>query len=345
MSRHERPEPLPCAVITGALGSGKTTVIRELMARPEMSGTALIVNEFGEIGLDHLMMASAVESTLLMENGCLCCSLRGDLVDTILQLFSAVERGEMRGFERILIETTGLADPIPILHDLSTAPALKDRVRPACTVTTVDALLGPGNDPVSLRQIAQADICILTKADLADELVLDQVREKVQQVNPLASTLVRSAVGLPSTERLFSTSSILSAGQAASAPEEGHQDRSTTHGGVSNFAVTLDRPLPWRAFRDWIDLVYSLQAARILRMKGILWVEERDAPLLLQAVGPVVSPLEIMQDWPLGEKVTKLVWITSELPGRDLERSFEAHVTRPYGVSEMSAWAVGTEEA
>src|SRR6056297_672938 len=147
---------VPVSILTGALGSGKTTVIRELMQRPSMAGTALIVNEFGEVGLDHLLVTSAVETTLLMENGCLCCSLRGDIVDTVQNLFASVERGEVPAFSRILIETTGLADPVPIIRDLTQNAALIKRVTLAAVGTCVDGLLGAAalrNDPVAVSQL------------------------------------------------------------------------------------------------------------------------------------------------------------------------------------------------
>jgi G3E family GTPase len=333
--------PVPVAVVTGALGSGKTTLIRDLMRRPEMEGTALVINEFGEVGLDHLMVSSAVETTLLMENGCLCCSLRGDLVDTVLDLFGAAERGEVPPFRRILIETTGLADPVPIVRDLSGAPALVGKVRLASVATAVDGLLGLGAlaaDPVALAQVANADLCLVTKADLAERAGIDALTERLGVLNPLMRIEEVRGGKAPPGDPLFADARTA----PPPPPERGHHHHhhdhhhhdhhdddhahDTPHGGVDTLSITLEQPLPWAALRDWMDLVYSLHAARMLRLKGFLWVAERDGPVLVQAVGPVVSPVELLRDWPEGRRLTRLVMITKSLPAGALRRSFDEFV-------------------
>ncbi len=340
--------PLPVTLVTGALGSGKTTLIRAAMADPALEGTALIVNEFGEVGLDHLLLSSAVETTLLMDNGCLCCSLRGDIVDTVLQLFGAVARNEAPPFRRILIETTGLADPVPILRDLATTPVLRDRVRLGHVVTCVDGLVGQAElaaNPVALDQVAQADICLLTKEDMADPLKLDLLRETLTTINPMMEIrAIRN--GQVEPDLLIGGARAYSAATAQKSrdlqhkhdhehgPDHHHDHRhhdhhhhegAGPHAGVESWSVLLNRPLPWPRYRDWLDLVYSLNAARILRMKGLLWIEERDAPLLIQAAGPVVMPPELQPGWP-GAPESRLVLITKGL-GRDvLQSAFEEHV-------------------
>lgn len=347
--------PVPVSVVTGALGSGKTTLIRALMERPEMAGTALVVNEFGEVGLDHLLVSSAVETTLLMENGCLCCSLRGDIVDTVLQLFADVARGAAPPFERILIETTGLADPVPIVRDLTGAAALAGRVRLASVCVTVDALLGAravAGDPVAVSQVAHADLCVVTKGDLADRQAVDALTERLAVLNPLMTvTETRPGAGLD-------PAMLFPEGRAVPAPppeegeahhghdhnhdhdhdREGHRAHvhaaHDPHAGIDTLSIVLDRPLPWARLRDWIDLVYSLHAARMLRLKGFLWIGERDRPLLVQAVGPVVSPPELLPDWPEGRRLTRLVLITRGLSAAALRASFDAHVTEARGAAE-----------
>jgi len=318
--------PVPVAVVTGALGSGKTTLIRDLMRRPEMEGTALVINEFGEVGLDHLMVSSAVETTLLMENGCLCCSLRGDLVDTVLGLFAAAERGDVPPFRRILIETTGLADPVPIVRDLSGAAALKGKVRLASVCTAVDGVLGLqalAADPVALAQVANADLCIVTKADLADSMSIDALKERLAVLNPLMRVAEAREGRAPPGDPLFD-----GARSAPPLPPEHHHGHRhhTSHGGVDTLSITLDHPLPWVTFRDWMDLVYSLHAARMLRLKGFLWVADREGPVLVQAVGPIVSPVELLREWPEGRRLTRLVMITKNMPAAALRRSFERYI-------------------
>ncbi len=323
--------PVPCAVITGSLGSGKTTLIRDWMKRPEMSGTALIVNEFGEVGLDHLLVASAVETTLLMENGCLCCSLRGDLIDMILNLLGSAERGEIPAFDRILIETTGLADPVAIVRDLTATPVLQGKVRLSCVATAVDGVLGRGpldNDPVAVNQVAQADICLITKTDLADPLALDGLREAIGAINPLATIHEVRGGKAPPGDLLYSDAADRELRVAKKSGHDGHSHRHSheAHGGVESWSTTLEKPLPWKSYRDWFDLVYSLNPAAMLRMKGILRIEETDRPLFVQAVGPLVAPLEYLDAWPEGRPSTRLVMITRGLSADAIARSFDEMV-------------------
>lgn len=317
----------PIAVVTGALGSGKTTVIRALMARPEMAGTALVINEFGEVGLDHLLVSSAVETTLLMENGCMCCSLRGDLVDTIMGLFSAVERKEIPPFRRILIETTGLADPVPILRDITLAPVLRDRVHLTGVATCVDGLIGRAGltaDPVANAQVAQADTCLVTKTDLADPLALDQLCEALRVLNPMMALHKVNEGALPPHDFLFAGPSADAPRLSQTTPHDHHHD--APHSGIDSWSTLIDAPLPWEPIRDWLDLIYSLNAARMLRMKGILWIEERSKPLLVQAVGPVVTPLQLLDEWPPGPRQSRLVLIFKGLDREALATSFEHSV-------------------
>lgn len=318
----------PIAVVTGALGSGKTTVIRALMARPEMAGTALVINEFGEVGLDHLLVSSAVETTLLMENGCMCCSLRGDLVDTIMGLFSAVERDEIPPFRRILIETTGLADPVPILRDITSAPVLRGRVHLTGVATCVDGLIGRAGltaDPVAIAQVAQADTCLVTKTDLADPLALDQLCEALTVLNPMMTLHKVNTGALPPHDFLFAGPSADAPSRSQTTPHHDH-DHDAPHTGIDSWSTLIDTPLPWEPLRDWLDLIYSLNAARMLRMKGILWIEERSKPLLVQAVGPVVTPLQLLDDWPPGPRQSRLVLIFKGLDRNALATSFEHSV-------------------
>ena len=325
--------PIPCAVVTGALGAGKTTVIKALMQRPSMAGTALVINEFGEVGLDHLLVSTAVETTMLLENGCMCCSLRGDLVDTVLSLFAGVERGEIPRFERILIETTGLADPVPVVRDLTAAEALRGKVRLAGVVTCVDALIGQtglAGDPVAVSQVAQADTCLVTKTDLADPLAIDRLVEELGRINPIAAISRFSEGALPDADIVFGDNvSPVPLPQGGGTPDHGHAHdhaRGGPHTGIESWSAVIDRPLPWARLMAWLDLVYSLHAARMLRMKGILWVEDRECPVLVQAVGPVVAPPRPMAEWPDGARLTRLVIIAKGLGKVALDQSFRDHV-------------------
>ena len=179
----------PVSVITGFLGSGKTTLINYLVSLENLRDTALIINEFGEIGLDHILVESSFENTLLLENGCICCSIRGDLVDTISDLFTNVSNGKIPAFSRIIIETTGLADPRPIVISIDENPALRDRVRLDSVISTVDGVLGKNQmekyQEASI-QIASSDVLLLTKGDISDNTTLENLIGAANDINPTA---------------------------------------------------------------------------------------------------------------------------------------------------------------
>ncbi|WP_265516830.1 CobW family GTP-binding protein [Nitratireductor luteus] len=330
--------PVPCAVVTGALGSGKTTAIRELLARPEMEGTALIINEFGEVGLDHLLVSSAVETTLLMENGCMCCSLRGDVVDTVLLILAAAERGDIPTFRRIMIETTGLADPIPIVRELSNAHALRDKIRLAKVATCVDGVIGRAElaqNPVAIHQVAQADLVLVTKTDLADPLMIDELCEALFDINPMLAIHPVREGGLPDGDFLFgdpSDSEFVAPEIRAHSGHTTHHHHAgggtALHTGVESWSRVIGHPLQWARLRDWLDLVYSLNAARVLRSKGILWIEESDRPLLVQGVGPVITPPRFLEAWPQMQRESRIVMILKDTASATIGASFNEYVLK-----------------
>ncbi len=184
---------IPVTVLTGFLGSGKTTLLNKLLRRPELADTAVIINEFGEIGLDHLLVEkSDDEGMVTLNSGCLCCTVRGDLVRTMSELFLKRSRGEVSQFKRMVVETTGLADPAPILHTLMTDPLLASRYRLDGVVTTVDGVNGAStldNHEEAIKQAAVADRILLTKVDIADAPKLAELRHRLQHLNPGAEAI------------------------------------------------------------------------------------------------------------------------------------------------------------
>src|SRR5215813_1292431 len=196
---------IPATLLTGFLGSGKTTVLNHLLKRPGMAATAVIVNEFGEIGLDHLLVERSSEDVMLLNSGCLCCTVRNDIVDTLTSLFVDRAKNKVPWFTRVVIETTGLADPAPILHTLMTEPIVAARYMLDGVVTTVDAVNGAGTldrQPEAVKQAAVADRLLLTKTDLADSIACRRIEERLKALNPTA-TIVRVAQGIVDPARLF----------------------------------------------------------------------------------------------------------------------------------------------
>jgi len=190
-------ERLPVSLLTGFLGSGKTTVLKHLLGHPGMAETAVIINEFGEVGLDHLLVEATTDQPVLLDSGCLCCTVRGDLIDTLRRLFKQRAKGEIPAFRRVVIESTGLADPAPILHTLMSDPLVADRFRLDGVITTVDAVNGMDQldrQPESVKQAAVADRLVLTKTDLADAATLAGLRQRLRSLNP-ASPMIESRQG------------------------------------------------------------------------------------------------------------------------------------------------------
>lgn len=205
MDSEKRPDKLPVSVITGFLGSGKTTLLRHLLTQDWMKDTAVVINEFGEIGLDHELVEAAKEDTILLSSGCLCCTIRGDLIDTLRRLFKQRERGEVPRFRRLVIETTGLADPAPILHTLIGDPLLSAFYRLDGVVTTVDAINAMeqfDKQIESVKQAAVADRLLVTKSDLATPQALAALEARLQAINP-AAPIHRIIQGNIGAEQLF----------------------------------------------------------------------------------------------------------------------------------------------
>lgn len=323
------PNRIPISIMTGFLGSGKTTVINHLVKQPGMSSTALIINEFGEIGLDNLLIESAIENTLILENGCICCSIRGDLVDTICDLFAKVENRKIPNFTRILIETTGLADPAPIVQSLQNEDAVSLRCTLDYVVTMVDGVLGAEQIKQfdeAVSQIAQADIVLLTKSDLCDRTALPRLTEKISQINPTV-TITQVEFGIIDPEMLFRSANA----SMKITPAHHHHDHDASpgdyrHGNIVTCSLVHNSPLDETRLRNWLAMIYSLRPYAMLRLKGVVWLRNSDQPLLIQAVGGIVSPLKWLNEWRGEKSESQLVLIFKGMSPEAVKKSFHRHV-------------------
>jgi G3E family GTPase len=337
----QRSNRVPVSVIAGFLGAGKTTLLNRLIRHPDMSDAAVIVNEFGEIGIDHVLVDSALDNAVVMDSGCLCCTIRGDLIDTVRELFAKAEEGAIPRFSKILIEPTGLADPAPIANAVDQMEAMGDPCELAAIVTLIDAQQGVRQLDTydeAARQVAVADAVLVTKADLGDGGALHDLAGRIDTLNP--GVPVRSIVhGNIDPADLFA----LAAHTTVPAPRTAaaHQNRShdhvhdrdyaghgdeSRHGEIAACAVSTDRILQWDRLRTFLETLYSLRGEALLRVKGIVWLDGDSGPTLIQSVGNAFSRPRRLHDEIDDPGRSRLVFIHKGLDSRAIERSFHAMV-------------------
>jgi G3E family GTPase len=311
-------ERLPVGLVTGFLGSGKTTLLSRLLTQPELGETAVIVNELGEVAIDHHLLRRVDERTVLLANGCLCCTLRGDLADELRDLLSRRTRGEIPPFQRVLVETTGLADPAPILNTLLAEPVVKHHFEPEVVITTVDALNGLGQldrQTESVKQVAVADRLVVTKTDLAGREAVARLEERLRSLNPAAEVLEVS-FGEADAAALLAPGS--RDPRDLRIPEEGGHASD-----VRSFVLVLDRAVDWTAFGIWLTMLLGSRGEDVLRVKGLLDVGA-PGPVVLNGVQHVVHPPEHLDAWPDDDHRTRIVFIVRGIAARAVEESLVA---------------------
>jgi len=315
---------IPVTVLTGFLGSGKTTVLNHLLRQPGMEGTAVIVNEFGAVGLDHLLIASPGEQFALLDNGCVCCTVRSDLVETLKDLVSRVASDALPPVNRVLLETTGLADPAPILHTLMIEPELSKQFCIGGVVTTVDAVNGLATldrHPEAVKQVAIADRLLLTKTDLASP---DALARRLHYSNPTAERIVARHGAIDASALLHIT-------PVGSRPDNvlawlgNHDacdhDHNSHHHGIQSYSFTIAQPVEWSALARWFEYVTALKGAELLRLKGLINVAGSDRPLVVHGVQHVIHPPVRLDAWPSDDRRTRLVFIVRDIPRAAIERT------------------------
>ena len=335
----ETEQTIPITVITGFLGSGKTTLLSKLLRHPGMDKAAVIINEFGEVGLDHELVEKSEEEPILMESGCLCCTLRTDLVETLHDLFGRRARGETIEFDRVVIETTGLADPAPIVHTLIADPLVGRCFHLDSVVATVDGANGGSTldaHEESVRQAAVADRLLITKTDIADGSSISKLDERLDQINPGADRF-KVINGEIEPGRLFGAGLYDPMTKTADVQrwlnEEAYSDENGTehghhhdhdhghhshdhdhHDGIHAFCIYKEEPLPWESWVGFLQSLIDARGADMLRIKGILNVDGLDQPVAVHGVQHVFHPPAILEKWPSADRRSRLVFIAKDVP-------------------------------
>ena len=325
------PEPIPdftpVNLLTGCLGSGKTTLLRRLLGEPELADCAVLINEFGEVGLDHHLLERIDETMVLLQSGCVCCTIRGELSDSIRNLHERRARSEIPVFRRLVIESTGLADPYPILSTVHSDPVLRHHFRLGNVIATIDAVNAAeqlARQEECAKQIAVADRLVLTKTDLAAADEIDRLVARVKSINPSAA-LWRAAERPPRTEDLFARGDHEFAAQFLPSPSNGYDHGDDhSHSDIHAFALIFDRPLDWTRFGIWLTMLLNRHGRDVLRVKGILDVEGCETPVAIHGVQHLVHPPVHLRAWPESTRRSRLVFIVKGLARNRIERSMQA---------------------
>jgi G3E family GTPase len=330
---------LPVSVITGFLGSGKTTLLNKLLRHPGMGDSAVIINEFGEVPLDHLLVEAIEGEVTVLASGCVCCTLRSDLEQTLRDLLARRDRGQVPAFSRILVETTGLADPAPIVQLLLNNPLVSHFVRLDTVVTSVDAVNGArqiDEHKEAVKQVALADRLLLTKTDLASPEMVAALEQRLVALNPAATRYVvmngQIAPDLLFGAALFDPQS-KSVDVRRWINEDAYERHSHDHHGhhdhghdVDAFCLASEEPLSWQALSAWLGRLRQGAGGDLLRVKGIVNLAGESAPVAIHGVHHVFHPPVLLEAWPDSDRRSRIVFIVRGIARAELEASFLEHV-------------------
>ena len=333
---------IPVFVLTGFLGSGKTTLLNRMLRHPSLKDAAVLINEFGEVGLDHLLDERIDDNTVLLEGGCLCCTIHDDLKETILNLDDRRARGEIPLYERMVIETTGLADPSPILFTLVADQTLRHHYRLATVITTADAVNGWGHlerQEEAVKQATVADRIVMTKTDIAAPEQVTRLQRRLEQLNPSAELLTadHGAVDVeyllqadlydPATKgkevlRWIETEAANAAAGHDREPAHNHDpNRHDAH--IHSFCLIYEEPIDWTAFGIWLTMLLHTHGENVLRVKGMLNVRRVKTPVVINGVQHVVHPPMHLNAWPDADRRSRIIFIVRDIERRRIEESLK----------------------
>ena len=341
--------PIPVSVLTGFLDAGKTTLLNRLLKDPALTDAAVIINEFGDVAIDHLLVEQSSDGIIQLSDGCLCCTVRGELVDTLADLVDRLQTGRIARLKRVIIETTGLADPAPVLQSIMGHPALVQAYRLDGVIALVDAVNGQSTLDAhveAVKQVAVADRIVLTKTDLVTgQEQLSSLRERLARINPAAPLLdARSNdagvaalfdCGLynPATKTADVRRWLGEEAAHAAHHADGHHHHDHDHrhdARVKTFTLVHDQPIAFSTIEMFLDLLRSAHGDRLLRMKGVIELaEDPDRPLVIHGVQSILHPPARLPAWPDAARGTRLVLITLDMPEDYVRRMFAALTNRP----------------
>jgi G3E family GTPase len=319
-------ERIPVSLITGFLGSGKTTLLNRVLRHDGMKDSAVIINEYGEVGLDHLLVERIDGEVAVLASGCICCTVRSDLEETLRALLVRRDRGEVPPFRRILVETTGLADPAPIVQLLLNNPLVSHFLRLDTIVTTVDAVNAVhqlDRQYEAVKQVALADRLLITKGDLVDDVA--ELELRLNRLNP-GARIESVAHGEIDPAQLFGAGLVdpekkrinlerwlneqAFAGSCETAHEHGDHAHHGHHGSIVSFVLAFDEPLDWMAISQWLAHLRHTRGADLLRVKGILNLLGEPTPVVIHGIHHVFHPPVALAEWPDGDRRSRIVFIT-----------------------------------
>lgn len=325
----------PVLLLTGFLGSGKTTLLQRLLTDPAMARAAVLINEFGEVALDHHLLDRIDDAVVVLKSGCICCSVRGEVAEALQNLHSLRAQGKVE-FDRVVIETTGLADPFPVLSTLRAHPVLRSHFSAGGVLVTVDAVNAErqmDRRAEALRQIAAADTIVLTKTDLANPATTFALRSRLSALNPQARVVDGQAVALADllqidAARFWQAGPMPDCGCAAphdpATPCGGLHHHHDTGFGVQTLSLVIDGQVDWTAFGIWLTMLLNRHGNRIYRVKGILNLAGEPRPVAIHGVQHLVHPPVHLGDWPDDDRRSRLVFIMEGIEPDLLRRSFDA---------------------